>query len=377
MALRLLWERRVPDNCGVEAVSRRSEWLVLRLYCREDMRELKIDSGSGRTSVRILGEPELRGWVEWRREFHTLRCVRGYGVQAWNKLVRALSVRMVCRKDICVAAYMKPHNNVEIDILGRNGAALETVNLGNILDYQLQATDNLIVFTALGVDESFTTTMLIDASTASIIDDIPGFGGLVVTSPELAFVAGEHEGRIYTRGFSNDGEEILVDEGLPILVPTNPYPHMVPGGEFRSPEQLVIMDRHSLKVYNIYDYTMEYTVMRPPRTRGVFDISPDAGSVTTLSIHGDSPVIANYGFQGEVRWMSHIVRGVTRVLHGASLVAVYDGAWRRETRIYRIRPPGLGLETVLSPRVEPLLIRGNTVIVFDGYTVAAYELAEE
>ncbi len=376
MPLTLLWERRIPPECGVEAVSRRSEWLILRLYCREDMRELKVDTGSGRTSVRILGEPELRGWVEWRREFHTLRCVRGYGVQAWKKTVRALSVKMVCRKDICVAGVMKPNSNLQVDILGRNGSVLETVNLGNIVDYQLQATDSLIVLTALGYDESFTTTMLIDASTASIIDDIPGFGGLVVTSPEFAFVTGEHEGRIFTRGFTSDGEEILVDEGLPILVPSNPLPHMVPGGEFRSPEQLIIMDRYNLKVYNTYDYTMEYTVMRPPRTRGVFDISPDTGSITALSIHGDEPVIVNYGFQGEVRWYSHIVRGVTRVLQGGSIIAVYDGAARRETKIYSVRPPGLGLERVLAPRVEPLLVRGNTAIVFNGYLIAAYTLEE-
>ncbi|ABN69365.1 hypothetical protein Smar_0252 [Staphylothermus marinus F1] len=375
MPIRHTWSRALPSNCSLDAVRFREEYIELRLYCADSMVLYTVNFISGKVDVRRIGEPELRGVTERKREFKTLICFKGYGNRAWTKIYRGLNTKMVCRKDVCVIANLKPNYALDINVVTGNGDVLESVTVGGVYHFEVVGSDNLIAVTTRGIRADSTITMLIDGSTGSVIDHITGFGGSAVSSLDYVFVYGEHEGKIITHGYNNDGEEIIPggEEGLPVLPPFNPIPHKVPGSEIFEVKQVVLMGKNFLKLYNPEDYVIEYTLLKPPFTRGVFNINVNNYTAAVLAQIMGMPFIINYDFKGRVVWISHIIRDTIFAIISGDIVALYvDYGKMRETKIYSVKDKTLVLEESFGPNVLPLLVRRSNILLTDGRVVASY-----
>ncbi len=367
-----LWQYRVPNECLVDLIEHRGEWLNLGLYCSDDYRRISIDIASGRAVMRGGGELELRGVVEFKREFYVLRCFHGFGNRVWSLTKKALAAKMMCRKETCVVALLKPNYNLEVNIINRMGTILDTITLGNTIDFDIGATQNTIFLSTISPYTENSTVLLVDAASNTVIDEITGFGGHILSSPSLVIINGEHENRFYAKIYSDEGEEIVFDEGVGILLPYNPYPYQIPGIDLYHEKTVIVMDQFSIKVYSIADLNLEYTLLKPPHTRAVFDVDPEANTVTALARVSGLPIVVNFGFKGEVRWQSHIVRGLSRVLHSNTIATLFDEYYKRETRINLIKPPVLEEITRFSPGTEPLVVWGKSFILFDGEFIRAY-----
>ncbi len=373
MPIRHIWTRGLPESCRLEGVGFRDEWIVFKLYCRDEMRSLTIDFLSGKTSIRSLGEPELRGMVEHKREFHTIFCYKGLKRRVWNKIIRGLNVKMICRKDICVVAVVNPNYSLEVQTYSGSGDLLEKIGLGRIYHFDLVASDNIIAVTSAGFTEEGTATILFDGSTGTVIDYYTGFGGYAVASPEMVFIMGKQDDIFMTRGYNNDGEEMINDEGLPVLPPFNPIPLPVQGMEGYEPRIIALMDRHEIKVYNTIDYSIDYTFIRPPFTRGLFGI--DEYSTTVLSSIMGNSLIINYDLKGRVKWASHLVRDLKYAVVSTNLVAMYvEREGRGETRLYSINEDILKHEETFGPNAKPIMARRSHIVLTDGRVVAAYAM---
>ncbi len=373
MAVRRIWVRTLPENCGLDGIGFQDEWIVFRLYCRNEQKNMLIDFLSGKTSIRSMGEPELRGRVEHRREFHTLFCYRGLKQRVWNRIIRGLNVKMVCRKDICVTGIIHPDHSLEVQIYSGNGDLLEKIGVGRVFHFDIVGSDNIIVVTTMGFTREETVTILFDGSTGTVVDYYTNFGGYALSSPDMVYVIGREEEALYTRGYNNDGEEIINDEGIPILIPYNPIPHQIPGMERFQSKGLIILDRMEVKVYNTFDYSIDYTILRPPFTRGVFYI--DEYNIAVLgSIMGHS-VILNYDLKGRIKWVSHLVRDLEYAIVSPSLVALYvKRNGRGETRIYSIDENTLRHEESFGPNAMPIIARRSYIVLTNGRVVAAYSM---
>ncbi|ADI31693.1 hypothetical protein [Staphylothermus hellenicus] len=375
MPIRHAWSRALPSNCSLDAVRFREEYIELRLYCADSMTLYTVNFISGKVDIRRIGEPELRGAVERKREFRILTCYKGYGNRAWSKIYRGLNTKMICRKDVCVVANLKPNYALDISAVTSNGDVLESVTVGGVYHFEVAGSDNLIVVTTRGIRADSTTTMLIDGSTGSVIDHVTGFGGSAVSSLDYVFVYGEHEGKIITHGYNNEGEEIIPggEEGLPILPPFNPIPHRVPGSEIFEVKKVVLMEKNFLKLYNPEDYVIEYTLLKPPFTRGVFNINIHNYSATVLAQIMGWPFIINYDFKGRVIWSSHIIRDTIYGIVTGNIVALYvDNGKIRETKLYSVKDNTLVLEESFGPNALPLLVRRSNILLTDGRVVASY-----
>jgi len=370
-----VWTRKFPDYCSLDGFSIDGEWLIIKLYCVDKMIEYRINSISGKTSINTLDEVELRGAVERRREFITFQCFKGYKKKVWGKIVRGLDAKMECRKDICVAAILSPNYTLEIQVYSVHGDILETIGLGKVFSFDIAATENIITVTTHGFTEDNTASVIFDASTGAIIDELSRFGGYLVSSPDIIFIISEQEGKLYCRGYNNDGEEVISDEGVPLFIPFNPIPHRIPGMDRFSSKQVAVMDRNEIRVYNLIDYSIDYTVTRPPFTRGVYNINPDDLSVTALSVIMGMPVIANYDFRGGIRWSSHIIGNIYYALVASDIVAVHEQMKRNTvTRLYKIKDGYLLQEEVFGPNVMPIIARKSYILLTDGRLVASYML---
>ncbi len=367
-----LWQYKIPDECILDGLEHRGEWLNLELYCRDDVRKVSIEIASGRAVSRGGSPLELRGVVEFKRDYYILRCFYGYGNRVWSKIKSAVNAKIMCRGETCVIGLLKPNYSLEVDIVNRAGTILESITLGNTLDFDIGGSRNLIVLSTISPYPEHSTVLLIDATSNTVIDEITGFGGRVVSSPSRIIVNGEHEGRYYARIYSDEGEELAYDEGVGVFIPYNPYPFQIPGIELYDEKLIVITDLFTIKVYNITDLNLEYTFIKPPHMRAVFNVDPESNTVTTLSRINDQPLIVNYSFKGEPRWQTHIVRGVSRVLHSTSLIALFDEFYRNETRIGVIKAPVVIEEERFGPGVEPLLVWGRNIVLFDGEFIRAY-----
>lgn len=375
MPLRHAWTRALPSNCSLDAVRFREEYIELRLYCSDSMTLYMVNFISGKVDIRRAGEPELRGVVERKREFRTLICYKGYGNRAWSRIYRGLNAKMICRKDVCVTANLKPNYALDVSVMTGNGDVLESITIGGVYHFEVVGAENLIVVTTRGVRADSTITMLIDGSTGSVIDHITGFGGSAVSSLDYVFVYGEYEGKIVTHGYNNDGEEIIPggEEGLPILPPFNPISHKVPNSEIFEIKQVVIMGRNELKLYNPEDYVIEYTLIKPPFTRGVFNININDYTAAVLAQIMGRPLIINYDFKGRVKWISHIVRDLRYAIISGNVVAIYTHNGRNgETKIYSVKDNTLVHEESFGPNALPLLVRRSSILLTDGRIVASY-----
>jgi hypothetical protein len=166
---------------------------------------------------------------------------------------------------------------------------------------------------------------------------------------------------------------MIHDEGVPILAPFNPIPHSIPRMEGFTPRILAIMDRLEIKVYNQYDYSIDYTFIRPPFTRGLFNIDEYSASVLA-SIMGQ-PVIVNYDFKGRIKWVSHLIKDLKYAIISSNLVALYvERGGRGETRIYSIKGDMLQHEESFGPNALPIIARRSHIVLTDGRVVAAYAM---
>ena len=373
MPVKHIWTRGLPEGCELEGVGFYDEWIEFRLYCRDEMRMVRIDFLSGKTSIRSLGEPELRGSVEHKREFHSVFCYKGLKRRVWNRIIRGLNVKMKCRKDICVVAVVQPNYNLEIQTYSGNGDLMEKIGLGKVYHFDVVASENLIAVTSAGFTEEGTATVLFDGSTGTVIDYYTGFGGYAVASPEMVFIIGKQEERTYTRGYNNDGEEMIHDEGVPVLAPFNPIPHQIDGMNGFQPKIVALMDRHEIKIYNTIDYSIDYTVIRPPFTRGVFHI--DEYNAAVLSMAMGKTLIINYDLKGRIKWASHLVRDLRYAVISSNLVAMYVQRNKKgETRLYSISGNILKHEESFGPNAMPIIARRSHIVLTDGRVVAAYAM---
>jgi hypothetical protein len=377
LPLRHTWTRALPSNCVIDNVRFREEYVALRLYCKDSMVEYLINFISGKVDTRKIGEPELRGIVERKREFRTLICFKGYKNRVWSRISRSLSTKMICRKDVCVIADLKPNYALDITVLTGSGDVLESVTVSRVYHFDIAGADNLIAVTTRGVRAESTITMLIDGSTGSVIDHVTGFGGSAIASPDYVLIYGEHEGKIITHGYNNDGEEIIPggEEGLPILPPFNPIPHKVPGSDIFETKRIVFMGRNELRIYNPEEYVMEYTLVKPPFTRGVFNININEYTITVLAQIMGWPLIITFDFKGRIKWLSHIIRDLRYALVSGSVIAMYvHNGVRGETKIYSIKDNTLIHEESFGPNALPLLVRRTSILLTDGRVVAAYTM---
>ncbi len=372
MPLTPLWTYNLPSECIFDGLDVRSDWIGLNLYCKNEQRTVIIELSSGRTTVRGGREPELRGVVERKADFLTLRCFRGFGNRVWSRIVRAPCVKMVCRKEVCVAGFLKSNYSLEVNVINARGGVVESITLSNTLDFDIGAASSVIALSTTSPYPEHSTVLFVDAGSGSILDEYTGFGGRVISSPSLIAIYGEHGREMYTRVYNDDGEEVISDEGIALFIPYNPFPFQLPGTDVFNEKYLIVMDKHNLKIYSVADYNLEYMLSRPPYARGVFDVNPEAGTITTLSIVNGYPLVVSYGFRGDVLWQSHIVRQVSRVLHSNTLVTIFDEKFRKETRIAVIRQPVIIEEERLGPGIEPLHVWGRNVVLFDGEKVIAY-----
>ncbi len=373
MAIKRIWVRTLPENCGLDGISFQDEWIVLKLYCKDEQKNMLIDFLSGKTSIRSLGEPELRGKVEHKREFHTLFCYRGYKQRTWNRIIRGLNVKMVCRKDICVVGIVHPDYNLEVQIYSGSGDLLEKIGIGRVYHFDIVGSDNLIVVSTAGFTRDETATVLFDGSTGTVVDYYTNFGGYAIASPDMVYVIGREEDRVFTRGYNNDGEEVINDEGLPVLIPYNPIPHQIPGMDKFQNKGLAIMDRFEVKVYNTFDYSIDYTVLRPPFTRGIFYI--DEYNMAVLASMMGQTVIINYDLKGRIKWVSHLVRDLEYAIVSPNLIALYvKRKGRGETRIYSIDENTLRHEESFGPNAMPVIARRSHIVLTNGRVIAAYSM---
>ena len=378
MPVKNLWSRTLQRNCRIDAIRYQYEWIELRLYCREQYLNYRINSISGKVEIRRLDHVPLRGTVDHRREFHTLICYRGLENRAWTRIVKVVNAKMVCRKDICVAALAKPGLILEINIFSGNGEILERFTISGVIDFKIVASDNLLVVTTRGIRKQGTITLVIDSSTGSIIEHLTGFGGNAVANIDYVLVYGEHEGKMITQGYNNDGEEIIPggEEGIPVLTPFNPFPTMIDEQAimFES-KQIILMGKNELKLYNPEEFLVEYTFIRPPFTRGVLNLNIHENTASVVARIMGRPVIATYDINGKILWVSHSVKNLIYSLITSEIVGMAvkeDGIWK--TKVYRIKGNSLELEKILAPNVFPIYARKDNIIVTDGNVVALYRV---
>ncbi len=375
MALKHEWSRPLPSGCEIYSVRIHGEWIDLSLYCSDYISQILINIINGRIQTKERKGLELKGVIERRGEFYVATCYRGYENKLWNKVLRGLNLRFLCRTEICVSALMKPNRDVEITIMDKDGETIDIMTITNVYDYDMKASSSLIVLTTKGYREESTSTLLIDPATASIIDHITGFGGNVLASLDHVFVSGFRENRIVTKVFSSDGEEVLEIDGQPVIPPYNPIAYQIPGSERFEAKNIVVMDRYEVKVFDTFDYSTIYTVLRPPFTRGVIDIDHEEYSIVTLSHIMGKPFILKYDFNGVVKWVSHIVRDLYYALVSNQLVAMYTRTPHGgETRVYRIEDGTLIHEDSFGYDVYPLVVRRNNVLLTNEKVVSSYTM---
>ncbi len=377
LAITPLWTYKIPSDCIFDGIDVRDEWITLTLYCKEEIRTVVIELTSGKATAKGGKPLELRGTIEKKTDFTILRCFYGYGNRIWSRIMRGLKIGMICRKEVCVTGFLRPNYNLEISVVNSKGTVLESLNVGNTLDFSIGATNNLIVVSTISPYPEYSAVLFIDPATGSIVDEYTGFGGIVIASPSLIVVHGEHENKRITRVYNDDGEEVISDEGTAVFVPFNPYPFQLPGIEAYGEEYIVVIDKYNLKVYNTIDYNLEYILVKPPYTKAVFNLNPEEDVITVLSRVSGFPLIVSYNLKGEPLWYTHIVRNVSRVLHSNSIVTLFDEGYRKETRVGVIRQPLVIEEDRFGPGIEPLHVWGRNIVLFDGSKITAYTYEEK
>ncbi|MCD6301304.1 MAG: hypothetical protein J7L82_04460, partial [Staphylothermus sp.] len=373
-----LWSRTLEKNCIIDAVKYQYEWIELLLYCKDQYLSYRINSISGKMEIKRLDRVPLRGKVGRRREFYTLVCYRGLENRVWTKIVKVLNAKMICRKDICIATLAKPGLVLEINIFSGNGETLEKFTINGVMDFKLVASDNLIAVTTRGDRRQGTVTIIVDSSTGSIIEQQTGFGGGAIADMNYVLVFGEHEGKVFTQGYNNDGEEIIPggEEGLPVLIPYNPFPAMIDDqiSMFES-KQIVLMGKNELKLYNPEEFLIEYTFIRPPFTKGVLSLNVHKNITSVIARIMDRPVVATYDINGKILWISPTIRNLKYALITSEIVGMAvkeNDVWK--TKVYRIKGDNLELEQIFAPNVLPIYARKDNITVTDGNVIALYRM---
>ncbi|MCD6488139.1 MAG: hypothetical protein J7K21_02820, partial [Desulfurococcales archaeon] len=339
--MKKIWEYYIPCNCLVDGIEIKEDKVFLDLYCRNDSRKTTIYIIDG-VSHTIEGEPlELRSNVERRRELYVLKCYKGSGHRLWSRLVRAYVADMVCRGDYCVAAYVEPGNKLVIKMFDERGNTIETTSYNNVLDFNFAASRDLAVVSVQGIKKEKSSTLLVDILNGVFIKELTGFGGLAIACKDIVLVTGRRGNRVYVKGFASDGVEVIDDEGIASLIPYNPFYFQIPYTYMYRSNYVGVIGKFYLKIYNLKDYSIEYFLVKPPSTRGVYYIDEDLSTVTTLSIINGLPLVVTYDFYGKPLWHLPLIEGITRVLNSDRIVAAYDGVRSLETRVFSLGIDGV------------------------------------
>ncbi|OYT38371.1 MAG: hypothetical protein B6U89_06045 [Desulfurococcales archaeon ex4484_58] len=378
MPLRHSWSRSLAGNCMVYSIRYRREWLELELYCKDHIATILLNVINGRIQHKDRREPELLGNIEVKDKFFVISCYNGLGNRLWSRVLKGIGAKFLCRKEICVSLLMKPDRKLEINILDKDGEVLDTMGVPNVYDFDIGGSREMIAVTTRGFREESTSTFLIDPSIASIIDHITGFGGHVISGLDLLFIVGYREREVITKVYSNEGEEVLEINGYPAIPPQNPIPYKVLGSEKFEIRKIVIIDKYEVKVFDPYDYSMIYTLMKPPFIRGVIDVNDEDYSITSLSTIMGKPYIVKYGINGNVQWISHIVRGFRYAFVSNKLLAMHvEGINGYETRVYRIDDHTLIHLDTFGSNAYPIFIRKDSILLSNDKIVSAYTWSEE
>lgn len=369
------WTRPLPSECSIFSIRFRREWLDIELYCREGIVESSINTLNGRIELKDRREPELKGVVERKGEVYVATAYRGFGNKLWTKTLKGLSVRFLCKTELCVLSILKPNRELEASLLDKDGETIDTVVLRSVYDYDLRSSHSMIALSTIGFGEESTSTLLIDPSTASIVDHITGYGGYVVACLDHVIVNGYRDNRAVAKVFSSEGEEVLEVDGKAVLPPYNPFVYQLDGSERFEVKKIVLIDKYEVKVFDPYDYSMIYTVSRPPFTRGVLDIDVEEYRIVSLSHLMGKPLILEFDFRGSVKWVSHVIHGFRYGLVSSDMVSLYFiGDEGGETRIYSIEDNNLIHEDSFGGNVYPIALRKNRVILTNEKLISSYVL---
>ena len=368
------WSRQLPENCELDYFRIISDQIMIGLYCRDYLIEVRVNAINGKVEIGERKRPELRSRVELRKNFYIISCYQGKDRVLWNRIERGLNTKVLCRMEICVIATLNKNRELEVKIVDKRNEEIDRVRINDVYDFHMSSSENLIVVSSIAVSEEANTTLIIDPATASIVDHRTGFGGYSLADLEHVLVFGYHGESVITKVFSSEGEEVLESEGVPVLPPYNPFPYPInPRGDF-SGNYITLIDRSEIKVFDSYDYSLIYTALKPPLTRGVIDVDVEEPSTTVYTVLAGKPYIAKFDHMGNIRWISHILTGFTYALTSDKLVAVHVSRGGGETRVYRIEGNALIHEESFGPRVYPILVRGDTIILTDGRIISSYSL---
>lgn len=368
------WSRHLPEKCEIRSFKITAEQIILDLYCSDYVQELRLNTINGKIELGERRKPGLRGKVEKRRNFFIISCYQGINKILWNRVERGLNTKVICKMEICVITTINKDRVLEIRIVDKRNEELDYITIPNIYDFHVSASEDLIAISTLGYSEDSNTIILIDPATVSVIEHVTGFGGYVLSTLEYIFIYGYRGNSLFTKIFSGEGEEVLETEGIPVLSPYNPFasPSRLP--YMFSIENIVVMDRNEIKVFDIYDLSQIYTALKPPLTRGVIDVNINEPSIIVYGILTGKPYLIKYDHSGIIQWISHILKDFIYALVSDKIIAMYVKSFGGETRIYRINDNTLIHEESFAPKVLPLLVRGDTVILTDGRIVSSYSL---
>ncbi len=368
------WSRQLPENCELHFFRVTTDQIVLGLYCSDYLQELRVNTINGKIELGDRRKPELKGKVEMRKNFFIVSCYQGLGKILWNRVERGLNTKVLCKMEICIIATMNKDRELEVKIVDKRNEELDRIRIANVYDFHIGASDELIILSTTGFTEESNTVTIIDPATVSIVEHVPGFGGFVLSSSEHVFVYGYKEGGMITKVFTGEGEEVLETEGIPVLPPYNPFAYpLIHHGMF-STENIIIMDRNEIKVFDPYDFSLIYTALKPPLTRGVINVDINEPSMIVYGILTGKPYLIKYDHAGVVKWISHVLRDFVYALTSDKIIAMYIRSLGGETRIYRIAGNTLIHEESFAPHVFPLLVRGDTVILTDSRIISSYSI---
>ncbi|MEM1741529.1 MAG: hypothetical protein QW615_04530 [Desulfurococcaceae archaeon] len=368
------WTRVLPENCIIQYVKFESDWIIIGLYCSDSIEEISIDIVSGRIQRRKSSELELIGYAEFRKNFYVITCYKGLNKRLWNRIEKSLNSKVICRQNTCVTASLKPNRVLEVKVIDARNEEIESINIENTYDFQIGSSLSLVVLTTTGIRQEYSSTLLIDPSTISIIDHISGFGGYVVESTDYVLVYGFSRGGYVTKIYDYHGEEVFEINGVPVLIPFNPLAYRVHRDKLFEFKLIAIIDRNDVKAINPYDFSIVFTSIKPPFTRGVLNIDVETYSLIVYSVLWNKPLIIKYDSNGTPLVISPQISSLRYGLFTNKIAAIYVERERGETRLYSIRDNIMVHEESFGPGVFPLVIKGDTIILTDSRKISSYSM---
>jgi len=368
------WTRYIPEHCDIYSVISSGEHLLLNLYCRDYVVEAKLNIVTGKLEFGERKKPVLRGRVEFRKDLFLVTCFYGKDRVLWNKVEHGIGAKIACRMDICVVSSMSKERVLAVKVIDNRGEVLDQLTVPNVYDYHVASSENIIAVSTIGFSEENTVTLLVDAATASIVDYRSGFGGYAVADLDHVYVYSYRAGNAVTKVFDNNGDEVLESDGIPVLPPYNPFAYRANKLFDHGPSHIVIMDKSTLKIYDPSEYTLITTMLKPPLIRGVMRVDVEKPSVVAFTSFMGRLYLAEFAFNGEIEWVSHVLPQLSYGIASNKLVALYVERETGETRVYRISDGMLVHEDTFAPNVYPLAVRGNQVVLTNNQLISAYTL---